>query len=202
MEWNSDRLYKLYWTDTYCISKSRHHRSWHRIYFCPKSPSANFLTCFPKKGSSGGSALHQPSSPPTPPEATDQFQPDLTDGKILQGEVERGVRSSAVTSSVHQQQPAGTRGRDVGRPGAFFRASEETFPSSKIRLQLRILILHAMEVVMQKQEKGLSWSDFINLFKTSLWWKHFALFQWMLPLCIILWQPGRSEGQILWFPLN
>ncbi|EOB02197.1 hypothetical protein Anapl_05374 [Anas platyrhynchos] len=37
-------------------------------------------------GSSGGSALHQPSSPPTPPEATDQFQPDLTDGKILQGE--------------------------------------------------------------------------------------------------------------------
>lgn len=59
------------------------------------------------------------------------------------------------------------------------------FPSSKIRLQLRILILHAMEVVRQEQEKGLSWSDFINPFKTSLWGKHFVLFQWMLPLCIL-----------------
>lgn len=42
-----------------------------------------------------------------------------------------------------------------------------------------------MEVVMQKLEKDLSWSDFINLFKTSLWWKHFALFQRMLPLCLL-----------------
>jgi len=35
MEWNADRLYKLYWTDTYCISKSRHYRTWHCVYFCP-----------------------------------------------------------------------------------------------------------------------------------------------------------------------